>query len=155
MNNYFYVTLSVIVFLAFLEILVSKTKNGRMVNSVISLLAVTMLLLPIVSLIKSDENLIKNDYYSEYANKYLIELEKKVVYNKIVAVLDSGDHKATKVELDFSIEDVSLTLEKITVYFDSTVINEKGEHIDMLESVKNSLSTVVDVQKVEIKIETN
>ena len=137
------------------EIFVSKTKNGRLVSSVISLIAVTMLSIPIVSLIKSDESLIKNDYYSEYSSKYLIELEKKVVYNKIVAVLDRGDYKTTKVELDFSNENDSLTLEKITVFFKSSVINEKGEHIDILESVKNTLSSIVDIQKVEIEIETD
>lgn len=155
MNNYFFATISVIILLAFLDIIISKTKNGKVVKSVVSLIAVTMLAVPIVSIVKGDNSLIKEGYYSEYTKNYLIDLEKKVVKNKIKEALKDLEYEILNVEVEYFSENDLLEIKKVTVYLSSAVINENNEHIDILESVKNAMSTVVDVQKVEIEVEAD
>ncbi len=155
MNNYLIVTLSVIIFLAFLDLITSSSKNGKVVKMVTSLIAVTMLAVPIISIVKN-ENLTQDKvYYNEYLNDYLVELEKKVVQNKIESALKDLECKFSNVNVEFIDEKGTLILEKITVKFDTAVINENGLHIDILESVKNSLKSAIDIQKVEIIVETD
>ncbi|MBE5744489.1 MAG: hypothetical protein E7358_07290 [Clostridiales bacterium] len=151
MKDYLIISLSIVVLLAFLDIFISKTKNGKVVKSVISVISVTMLLTPIVSIIKGDSSLLEGGYYNEYLSEYLIELEKKVVVNKIDSALDNLDYLISDFELEFSNENDCVILEKIKL----KVINQNYEHIDILETVKNSLKTVVDVEKVEINFETD
>lgn len=155
MNNYFYVTLSVIILLAFLDILISKSKNGAVVKSVISLVAVTMIAVPIVTIVKGDSSFTKNEFYSDHVKEYLINLEKKVVTNKVSGALDKLEFDYLDVKVEFFDESENLVLKKVTVCLSIDVINENSEHIDILETVKNALSTVIDVEKVEINIETD
>ncbi len=155
MNNYFYVTLSVIILLAFLDILISKTKNGKLVKTIISIIAVTMLAVPVVSIVKGDNSFIQNGYYNDHVKEYLENLEKKTVINKINGALNKLEFDYVSVNVEFFDENQNIVLKKITVCISSAVINEDLAHIDILESVKNALSTVVDVEKVEISIEAN
>lgn len=153
MSNYLFSTLSIIIFLAFLDIIISKTKNGKMVRTITSLIAVSMLVLPIVSIIKGDNNIVKNGYYSEYLNEYLVNLEKKVISTKIKNALKDFEYDVLSVEVDFNNSEDQLIVKKVKILLDESVISENISHIDIVESVEKLLETVVDPQKVEIKIE--
>lgn len=153
MSNYLFSTLSIIIFLAFLDMVISKTKNGKMVRTITSLIAVSMLVLPIVSIIKGDNNIVKNGYYSEYLSEYLVNLEKKVISTKIKNALKDFEYDVLSVEVDFNNSEDQLIVKKVKILLDESVISENISHIDIVESVEKLLETVVDAQKVEIKIE--
>ena len=89
MNSYFYSVLGVLVFLSLIDIIVPKSSNGKAVKAVISLISVSVLLVPIISIIKGktyDFN-VKNDYYHEY----LLELEGNVIKNVIKKTLSDNE----------------------------------------------------------------
>lgn len=150
MNNFFLASLTSIAFLSILDVLVSKSKNGKLVKTVISIVAVCMLLTPILSIVKnfSLSNINEIDYEKDY-----LELEGKIYTSNIKNVLLKAGYKVEGVEVEFSTENENSTLNKITIKFRNQVIIESGGHINMLDNVKTLLSGSINLDKVEVVIE--
>ncbi len=153
MDRYFIEALSAITFLAVIDLLISKTNNGKAVKTVISLISVTILAVPIVSIIKNfaiTNDTISIDYdYSEY----LLNLEKEVYKNKIEKALKRSEIEYESIYLEFSNGENPYELKKIVIKLNIEVINGSEEHINMSERVKLSLENVINISEVEIKIE--
>ena len=153
MNGYFLSTLSVIIILAFFDAIVSKTKNGKSVKIIISLFSTFLLLSPILKVFKGGDfnsNLSSISYYEEYLNS----LEDEVVLSKIIFALNRGKLNFNDVLVVYENTESEKTLIKITIFLSESVINDENENINMLENVKKLLENTVDVNKVEIEIET-
>lgn len=139
--------------LAFFDTLVSKTKNGKSVKIIISLFSTFLLLIPILKVFKGGDisvNLSSISYYEEY----LDSLEDEVVLSKIKFALNRGDINFDDVKVKYENIESEKTLIKITIFLSGSVINDENENINMLENVKKLLENTVDVNKVEIEIET-
>ena len=139
--------------LAFFDTLVSKTKNGKSVKIIISLFSTFLLLIPILKVFKGGDisvNLSSISYYEEY----LDSLEDEVVLSKIKFALNRGDINFDDVKVKYENIESEKTLIKITIFFNDSVINDENENINMLENVKKLLENTIDVNKVEIEIET-
>ena len=67
MNSFFVEALSAITFLAVFDLLISKSNNGKLVKIVISLISVTILAFPIVSIVKNF-SLPTNSYNKTFKN---------------------------------------------------------------------------------------
>ncbi len=152
MNNLFVVSLTSITFLTMLDVIVSKTKNGKVVKTVISLVAVTILLTPIVSIIKNFDINYDISANENYQN-YLIDFESKVYKSTIKSVLEKNGYEVQDVIISFS-EDNVYSPKKVTIKLKNTVINGQEEHINMIERVKTLLKTAINTENVEILIET-
>lgn len=153
MNGYFLSTLSVIIILAFFDAIVSKTKNGKSVKIIISLFSTFLLLTPILKVFKGGDfnsNLSSISYYEEYLNS----LEDEVMLSKIKFALNRGNLNFNDVLVVYENTESEKTLIKITIFFNDLVINDENENINMLENVKKLLENTIDVNKVEIEIET-
>lgn len=153
MNRYIIEALSAITFLAIFDLLISKSNNGKLVKVVISLISVTILAVPIVSIVKNF-SISTNEYFAdlEYA-EYLLNIEKKVCQNKVEKALNSDDIEYKNVILEFEQKDGFYNLNKITIKLLKTVINGSEEHINMLERVNLTLKTIINLNEVEIVIE--
>lgn len=155
MSGYLVSTLSIITVLAFLDILVSKTRNGRAVKTVISLITTFMLVLPVVSILKgegfSNEVLDSNSFYDEY----LVELEEKTVLSSIKFALNKGEFDFIDVATEYSTEKDEKYLKKIIIKLENKVISGSDEHINMLKEAKKLLENTVDLNEVEIEIEAD
>ena len=153
MNRYIIEALSAITFLAIFDLLISKSNNGKLVKVVISLILVTILAVPIVSIVKNF-SISTNEYFAdlEYA-EYLLNIEKKVCQNKVEKALISDDIEYKNVILEFEQKDGFYNLNKITIKLLKTVINGSEEHINMLERVNLTLKTIINLNEVEIVIE--
>lgn len=153
MDRYFIQALSAITFLAVIDLLVSKSNNGKTVKTVISLISVTILAVPIVTIIKnftftSDIEFINYDY-----TEYLLNLEKEVYKNRIEKALNTSDIEYESVDFEFSNENNPFKLEKIVIKPHGNVIIGSEEHINMSERVNLALENVINLSEVEIKIE--
>jgi hypothetical protein len=143
--------LGVLVFLSLIDIIVPKSSNGKAVKAVISLISVSVLLVPIISIIKGktyDFN-VKNDYYHEY----LLELEGNVIKNVIKKTLSDNEIKFSSVETEFNEDDNDFSLKKIIINLEIEVINGSEEHINIIKKVKLLLEGKIDFEKVELIIE--
>ena len=153
MNDYFLSTLSGIINLAFFDAIVSKTKNGKSVKIIISLFSTFLLLSPILKVFKGGDfnsNLSSISYNEEYLNS----LEDEVMLSKIKFALNRGNLNFNDVLVVYENTESEKTLIKITIFFNDSVINDENENINMLENVKKLLENTIDVNKVEIEIET-
>ncbi len=154
MNKYFISTLSVIFLLSILDILVSKTKNGKAVRAVISLIATFILITPILSIFKvnSGENLLLSD---ELYLNYLENLEDETVRRKLKIALNIGDFEYLDLFVEFENDGRNKNLKKVTIILPKGVILGSDEHINMIEKAKTLLEKEIDVLKVKIEIETD
>ncbi|MBQ3235591.1 MAG: hypothetical protein IJA97_05490 [Clostridia bacterium] len=155
MNSYLLTTLSIIIILSFFEILVTKTQNGKVVKTVISLIITLILTIPIVSILKGegiDESFVNVNL--EYAS-HLDNLEKTAVESKIKFCLDQGGFVYKGVKAEFENSSDLIALKKIYIILDGGVIIEETERINMIKDAERLLKNVIDIGEVEIEIETD
>ena len=147
MKEYFYQTLSVITFLSIADLIVTKTKNGKIVKTIISLISVTALSIPIISIVKNVK--ITNENYTlvENYNEYLLN------QNSIKKALIDAEIDNFELKFEFSSSENLFKLEKIIIIFENEVINDNSEHIDMTERVNLALKNTINLSGVTIEIE--
>ena len=155
MDRYFVEALSAITFLAVVDVLISKSNNGKLVKGVISLISVTILAIPIVSLVKNFSFSSNSQPYNVEYFEYLFNLEKEVCQNKVEKALYDDGFEYKSVMLEFQENEGVYTLNKITIKPLKTVINGSNEHINMLETLNLTLKTIINLSEVEIVIETS
>ena len=155
MKEFFISTLSAITILALLDILVTKTKNGKVVKMVISLVATFLISVPIVKIFKGENNFNNNITSDELYLEYLDKLEDETIYRKIKIALNIGNFEYRDIEVVFEDNTNCKVLKKLIIILDKGVIIDSAEHINMIENAKKLLEKVIDVKKVEIEIETD
>lgn len=138
------IILSIFVLIAF-DVLVSKTKNGKMVKSVISLVVTIMLVIPIVNLFSS-ENILDFAGSNQTYKSYLNQIEENTIKTQITSALNKEELNAESIELYREEERIY----KIHIIIDGLGITEKNEHINITELVKNVLKN----ENLEIVVET-
>ena len=138
------IILSIFVLITF-DVLVSKTKNGKMVKSVISLVVTIMLVIPIVNLF-SYENLLDFTGSNQTYKSYLNQIEENTIKTQITSALNKEELNAESIELYREEERIY----KIHIIIDGLGITEKNEHINITELVKNVLKN----ENLEIVVET-
>ena len=150
MKTYFSsIILAIFTLIAF-DLLVSKTKNGKLVKSVISLIVTSMLVIPIVNAFNGTldfgyDN--SNGYYSEY----LFSIEDKVIKTQVETALNKEGIDALEVNI---LREENLVKE-IRVKIENLVITEDEEHINRLEEIKSCIINALKNLEVDIIIETN
>lgn len=154
MSKYFLSTLSVIFLLSILDILVSKTKNGKAARAVISLVATFILITPILSIFKID-NAESSIFRDELYLNYLENLEDETIRRKLKIALNVGNFEYLDLLVEFENDGENKNLKKVTIILPKGVILDNAEHINMIEKAKTLLEKEIDVLKVKIEIETD
>ena len=154
MKDYFIATILIILFLSIVDLIVTKSKNGKVVKMVISLVSVTLLSAPIVSIVKNGS--INFDSYTidyEYSN-HLLNLETSIIKSKIKTALNDINFVYEDVNLCVLSQNDSVELKKIIIKVKNEVIIGSDAHINMIESVKSALKNIIDTDLVVIEIES-
>lgn len=153
MNEYFITTLSVALFLAVVDVLVSKTQNGKIVKSVISLILVTVLAVPIIKIIGNEDFNIENSFSTSKFEAELIKLEKEILTEKIESTLNDNEINFINVSVEMSSQEASFNVEKIIIKFSNSVIKGESERINMLDKVQKLLKPIFsEGDKIQIEI---
>ena len=155
MKEYFYQTLSIITFLALVDLLISKTSNGRLVKAVISLISVIALAIPIVSIINNVDFSVSNDLITQNYNQYLLELEEKTYKEKVSKILANEELYPKDIIIEFSKDENLYKVEKIKLIFEKGVITSESEHINMTDRVELVLNSKINLSGVTVEIEKN
>ena len=155
MKEYFYQTLSINTFLALVDILISKTSNGRLVKAVISLISVIALAIPIVSIINNVDFSVSDDLKTQNYNQYLLELEEKTYKEKVSKILANEELYPKDIIIEFSKDENSYKVEKIKLIFEKGVITSESEHINMTDRVELVLNSKINLSGVTVEIEKN
>jgi hypothetical protein len=155
MKEYFYQTLSIITFLALVDLLISKSSNGRLVKAVISLISVIALAIPIVSIINNVDFSVSDDLITQNYNQYLLELEEKTYKEKVSKILANEELYPKDIIIEFSKDENSYKVEKIKLNFEKGVITSESEHINMTDRVELVLNSKINLSGVTVEIEKN
>lgn len=155
MKEYFYQTLSIITFLALVDLLISKSSNGRLVKAVISLISVIALAIPIVSIINNVDFSVSDDLITQNYNQYLLELEEKTYKEKVSKILANEELYPLDIIIEFSKDENSYKVEKIKLIFEKGVITSESEHINMTDRVELVLNSKINLSGVTVEIEKN
>ena len=143
MKEYLYsITISVLVFAVF-DLFITKTRNGKLAKSIISLIVTTMIAIPIVNLFTSSNsnsfNLNDGDFLA-----HLEEIEDKSQKSYVKSLLLKEGIEV--IEIDIDREDNKI--KKLII-----VISSKSSHIDITKVVLETLKDLVD-KGVEVIVET-
>ena len=143
MKEYIYtIIVSVFVFAVF-DAFVSKTKNGKIVKSIISLIITTLIAIPVINLVTN------NNLNSEFLNNedyatYLEELEDNSQKSTLKSLLLKEGVK---------VSDIEIVSEGGVIKNVIIVISSNDEHIDITNKVLSVVKSVVD-DGVEVIVET-
>lgn len=149
MKTYFITTLSTVFLIVVLDTLVSKSKNGVLVKTVISLVVTTVLAGLITSIItKNNVNHNFQDFQTEY-KIYLLEYEKSAVKSQILVRLEKEGYN----DISISFLDNGINITKVSVKIAYKVINGEIEHIFNLEPAEKIVKEIVG-ERVEVCVET-
>ena len=132
MKEYFLTIITTTFFLAMLDGILPKNKNGKLVKSIISVVSVTIILVPILNFLNSDYKTNFNDNLFNDYEKYLTEYHKKTTESEIETLLKSNGYDVTSVHLT-KIDDKNF----IEIFLNDTGINDDSEHINRIENAKN------------------
>lgn len=149
MAQYFISILSISLFLAMVDLLLLKTQNAKLVRSIISLILITVLIVPIINIIESND--FGDNNYSLELEEQLILIEKETLTSKIKNVLDSNNVIYDSLSVEISTEDNKYQIKKVIIYL-SQVINDENERININEKIKNLISSLIsDKEKIQIE----
>ena len=131
------------------DLLLLKTQNAKLVRSIISLILITVLIVPIINIIESND--FGDNNYSLELQEQLILIEKETLTSKIKNVLDSNNVNYDSLSVEISTEDNKYQIKKVIIYL-SQVINDENERINNNEKIKNSISSLIsDKEKIQIE----
>ena len=147
-------TLVAIALVAVLDTLVSKTKNGLIVKKVISLLSISLILVPICDIIANQDFSYKNTESDTVFAEYLINLEVETIKQGVKTLLLKEGFTVENVQVVTDGVDTDFSIKKIKVKLNNLGISENGEHIHILENVTKLIKDYVKNDKVEVEIET-
>lgn len=153
MQNYFISTLYSIIFLVIVDVFISKTNNGKAVQTIISLISVLILALPIVNVIKNNTLIINESNIDLNYQIHLQNLEKDILKNNVESALKRENIEFIRVDLIYLGGDVT-SINKIIITPKNLVLTNSSEHIDMLERVNLTLKNVINTGECEVLIET-
>ena len=131
------------------DLLLLKTQNAKLVRSIISLILITVLIVPIINIIESND--FGDNNYSLELQEQLILIEQETLTSKIKNVLDSNNVIYDSLSVEISTEDNKYQIKKVIIYL-SQVINDENERININEKIKNSISSLIsDKEKIQIE----
>ena len=151
MENYFYIISSVIILLALLENLIPNSSSGKSVKTVLSIIAVIVILSPILNLLKGYENdsIETSGRYDDYLENYQNNLTEKSV--ELLLKTEGYDLEKVKVLGEFN--GTNYAVQKIQIKFKNLVINDEEEHIIIIEKIENLIFERLNILKAEIVID--
>ena len=151
MENYFYIISSVIILLALLENLIPNSSSGKSVKTVLSIIAVIVILSPILKIVKGSNNNLTESAatFNEYLEAYQNNLTEKSV--ELLLKTEGYDLENVKVLGEYN--GTNYLVQKIQIKFKNLVINDDTEHIIIIEKIENLISDRPNILKAEIVIE--
>lgn len=151
MGNYFYIISSVIILLALLENLIPNSSSGKSVKTVLSIIAVIIILSPILKIIKGSDNSLTETgaTYNQYLENYQNNLTEK----SVELLLKTEGYDLEKVKVFGEYNGTNYLVQKIQIKFKNLVINDASEHIIIIEKIKNLILDRLNILKAEVVIE--
>ena len=152
MSSYFYAISGVIIVLALFENITPNSNTGKTVKTIISIICVMVILSPIINFLKcnvNDNTIESNATFDEYLASYQTNL----VENSIKHLLITEGYELDNVLVKTSYNNGEQILNLISIKFKNLVISSDDEHINIIEKIKNLLSSRLNINGVEILIE--
>ncbi len=150
MNNYFYVVSGVIIILALFESLIPNSSVGKSVKTILSVICVMIILSPVINIIKGDNN--ATQVGTEF-NEYLLDYQNELTEFSVKSLLQTNGFSVENITVKGDYANGNYLVNKIDIKFKDLVINDETEHINIIEKIKNLLSSRLNILRAEIVIE--
>lgn len=148
MKEFALIIVSVIIFLVVFEGVLPKGKFGKHVKTVMSLVAVLVILVPVINIFNSDYdfNSILNGNVAY--EKYLEEYKKTTLEREIKTVLEGESIVVNDVFVELTNEK-----NKVLILLENQELNENSEHIDIKEKARDLIIERLYLNDWEIVVE--
>lgn len=139
-----------IIFLTFAEFMAPRGKNGEAIKTVAGVIAVAIIVIPVVTFLKSGSATFAdvNDGYAQYARK--ID-DKTRLYSLKTALFING-LKCENVSIEY---DEQSEIKSVLIFFDKKVIESDRDSINISEKAKEIASKTLDVNTALVGVEFN
>ena len=134
MENYIKISMLVIVFLTFIQLILPTNSMKNVSKSVISLICVFTLTVPLISIIKNKE-LTSEITFDEKYYEHLNVVENNTIINESKLILNQYDLK----DYDIKIIENSLSEKSVEIIFHNAEYGKNEEHINSIDSCKNEI----------------
>ena len=139
-----------IIFLTFAEFIAPRGKNGEAVRTVVSILAIAIIVVPVVSFLKSGSGsgAALSDGYFQYANK----IDEKTRVYSLKSALYVGGLKCDSVSIEY---DELNEIKSVLIFFDKKVIEDGADSINISEKAKEIAAKTLGISETLVGIEFN
>ncbi len=134
MENYIKISMLVIIFLTFIQLILPTNSMKNVSKSVISLICVFTLAVPLINLIKNKEitgEITFDDKYYEYLNV----VENNTIISQSKIILNKYDLE----NYDITVIENSSSEKSVEIIFYNAEYGKNEEHINSIESCKNEI----------------
>lgn len=147
LKSYLITCISGIIFLTFVEFILPRGKNGAAVRTVISILAVSIIVIPIISFLKSgvSDNFSYSSDYFLYGNK----VEQKTQLNEVKLNLILNGLKCESISID---SDEEGKIKNVLIFFKKTGIESESESINISEKAKDIAVKILEIERSAIDV---
>lgn len=150
-NNYLTQVVSVVIFIAFAEILSVKNKNGKLVKTIFSLVVTISLISPISALLSGKYSSKSVDADVEFTN-YLVKYEKKSIEKEVSSLLKVSGLNVNDVIANVNYIEGKISTKKVLITLNCDGINCSDEHINITTKTKTAVTNSFFSNNNEVEI---
>ena len=151
MNNWIINIGAVVLFTAILSLILPNGRLNGVIKSIFSLIIVLIILNPIISIKNSEFSF--EDFFTEsniaFQEDYLnfISIKKQENYQEnCTLLLEELGVSNSDVDVYYELDqDGNFIIKKVNVNLENSVIKEEFAHIDIIEKIKNKLSSYLQI----------
>lgn len=158
MKEYILSIASLIILITVLGLILPSGKTGRIIKSVCSVLILISIITPVLKL-KNGEIDLETVFYEKEIKadeSYLYKTaQMKVDYLKqnCIKILENTGIFSPEIDIEFNVNDnYGLELKNVKINIKNAVINSQKEHIDIIEEIKNEVSSGLLIDKGSITV---
>lgn len=148
MKEYFLTIITATFFLAILDGVLPKNNNGKLVKSIITVVSVSIILVPILNFFKNDFEYNYSEQVFDNYDDYLLKYQEETTINEIKTLLNNNKYDVSSVEI---LNDSDKQIIKIILLDNG--INEDSEHINSIENAQNLVKERLYLNTWEVQVE--
>lgn len=155
LQSFIFTIIGVALISILIEVVLPSGKMSKFIKAMNSFIVVIMLIMPVINYLNSDFNItdfinngnvqIDKDFLEATNKEIYLELEKS-----IEAQVENIGYKNVKIQIDYVLQDVSVSVECVKVDISSVKINPNSFHLDIKKEIVNIIISYLNISESKI-----
>lgn len=157
MKEWIFSIATIIILITVISILLPEGKCGKFIKAILSLIVILVIIKPIFNIdinqevldvFSYDSSMVLQDNYLNYVSSKKISFFKAEIAN----ILKNYKIDNAKIDIDTSVENNQLKIEKIHINLQELVINSSIENIHIIKDIKSRVAKLLNVKENDVVI---